>query len=50
MRFFLGTFILALLAAFALAAAPQKPIVVSYPKDTPESVLEEAKAAIVKAV
>jgi len=50
MRLFLGTFLLALLVAFALAAVPQKPIVVSYPADTPESVLEEAKAAIVKAV
>jgi len=50
MKFFLGTLFMALLVAFALAAAPQKPIVVSYSKDTPDSVLEEAKAAILKAV
>lgn len=50
MRFFLSTFILALLVALALAAAPQHPIVVSYPAGTPNSVLEEAKAAIIKAV
>jgi len=39
-----------LLAAVALASATQKPVIISYPKDTPTSVLDEAKDAIRKAV
>lgn len=40
----------ALLAAFAFAQAPQKPVIVSYPEDTPQSIIEEAMDAIRKAV
>lgn len=42
--------LLALLAVLALAVAPQKQVIVSYPKDTPTSVVEEAMDAIRKAV
>lgn len=43
--------LLASVAVFgAYAAAPNKAIVVSYPNDTPDSVLSEAKAAIKAAV
>ncbi|KAI5367718.1 Putative peptidase S8 propeptide/proteinase inhibitor I9 superfamily [Septoria linicola] len=39
-----------LLAVLALAAEqPQKQIIVSYPKDTPAAVLEEAKKAVLEA-
>lgn len=34
----------------ALAVQVQKPVVVSYPDDTPDSVLNEAKKAITDAV
>lgn len=46
----LATFLLAPLAAFALAAAPQKPVIISYPDNTPDSVLDQAKDAIKEAV
>lgn len=50
MKFFLATFLIALLTALAMAAEPQKPIIVSYPEGTPPSELEELKAAIKKVV
>jgi hypothetical protein len=51
MKFFLVTFLIAMLVALAMAAtADQKPIVVSYPEGTPYSELEELKAAIEKVV
>lgn len=50
MRFAFGIFLFALLAAFALAVAPQKPVIVSYPNDTPQSVIDQAMDAIKKAV
>lgn len=47
MRFALFTFLLALLVAIALAAAPQKAIVVSFEDpNTPQSVLDEAMKTI----
>ncbi|KAK8200642.1 hypothetical protein M8818_005957 [Zalaria obscura] len=49
MRFTLHLLLLAFLAALAYAGAAQKAIVVSYPSDTPDSVLEQAKAAIKEA-
>jgi len=49
MKLQLTLFLLAIVAAFALAQAPQVPVVVSYPEDTPQSVLEEAMDAIKKA-
>ena len=50
MKFPLTFLVLALFAVFGLTATPQKQIIVSYPEDTPASVLEEAKDAIRKAV
>jgi len=50
MKFQFTVLLLAAFAAFAFSAEPQKPYVVSYPNDTPNSVLEEAKDAIRKAV
>lgn len=47
MRFTLFTFLFALLVAIALAAAPQKAIVVSFEDpDTPQSVIDEAMKTI----
>ncbi|KAF2471288.1 uncharacterized protein BDR25DRAFT_285781 [Lindgomyces ingoldianus] len=46
MRFALFSLLLALLAAFAMAVAPQKSVVISYPKDTPQSVVDQAMDAI----
>jgi hypothetical protein len=50
MKFYLVAFLIAMLVALAMAAADQKPIVVSYPKGTPYSELEELKVAIEKVV
>jgi len=44
------TLLFALLAIAVLAKAPQKPVIVSYPNDTPDSVLTEAKDAVRAAV
>jgi (2Fe-2S) ferredoxin len=50
MKFFLVSCLIAMLVGLAMAAADQKPIVVSYPEGTPYSELEELKAAIEKVV
>ena len=50
MKFAFGILFLAFLVAFASAVSPQKQVVVSYPKDTPQSVLDKAMEAIRKAV
>lgn len=50
MRLDIFTLLIALLAIAVLAKAPQKPVIVSYPNDTPDSVLTEAKDAIRAAV
>jgi len=49
MKFTILTLLFALLAV-ALAAAPQKAVMVSYPDNTPQYVLDDAKAAIKAAV
>ncbi|EON69662.1 hypothetical protein W97_08914 [Coniosporium apollinis CBS 100218] len=49
MKFALLSLLLSLLAAFAMAAAPQQSVIVSYPNETPDSVVEQAKKAIVEA-
>lgn len=47
MRFYVLSLLLALLCAFAIAAAPQKAIVVSFEDpDTPQSAVDEAMKAI----
>lgn len=45
MKFAILTILFALLAV-ALAAAPQKSVIVSYPDNTPQHVLDDAMAAI----
>ena len=50
MKLTISLLLIALLAAFAAAAAPHKPVIVSYPNDTPQSVVEQAMEAIRKAV
>jgi hypothetical protein len=49
MRFALTAVFVALLAAFAMAAAPQKSVIMSWPNDTPDSVVDAAKKAIIDA-
>ena len=41
--------ILALLTVVMAAAQPQKAVIVSYPNDTPDSIIDAAKDAIVAA-
>ena len=50
MKLVLHVLLLAALSAFAGAVTHQKPVIVSYPADTPQSVLEQAMDAIKKAV
>jgi len=50
MKFTLSFLLLALFAALCLAAAPQKQVIISYPEDTPQYILDQAKAEIIKAV
>lgn len=50
MKFSIHILLLALFAVLVLASTEQKPVVVSYPKDTPQSVLDAAMDAIKKAV
>ncbi|KAK1055731.1 hypothetical protein LTR74_015442 [Friedmanniomyces endolithicus] len=49
MRFTLSFLLLALFAALCLAATPQKQVIISYPEDTPQYILDQAKAEIIKA-
>ncbi len=46
MRFTVFSLVIALLAAFAMAVAPQRSVVISWPNDTPDHIVEEAKEAI----
>jgi opacity protein-like surface antigen len=51
MKFFLVSFLVAILVALAMAAdADQQPIIVSFPEGTPYSEMDELKAAIAKVV
>ncbi|KAK5172645.1 uncharacterized protein LTR77_002765 [Saxophila tyrrhenica] len=50
MKFAIQLLLIALLAFFGAAATvDQKPVIISYPKDTPQSVLDEAMETIRKA-
>jgi hypothetical protein len=49
MRFAITSLFVALLATFAMAVAPQKSVIMSWPNDTPDSVVEAAKQAIIDA-
>ncbi|KAF2180252.1 hypothetical protein K469DRAFT_715502 [Zopfia rhizophila CBS 207.26] len=46
MRFALFSFLLALLAAYAMAAAPLKSVIISYPNETPPHIVDQAMDAI----
>lgn len=50
MKFTLHLLLVALFVVFAYAVAEQKQVIVSYPNNTPNSVIEQAKAAIKEAV
>lgn len=51
MKFLISALLLLCMAFFGLAAnSPERQVIVSYPKNTPSSVLEEAKKAILDAV
>lgn len=51
MRFLYNILLVALMAVVALAATTeQKPVIVSYPKGTPDNIVEEAMEAVRKAV
>lgn len=47
--FFFSFLLVCLFALTAVALAPQKAVIVTYPEDTPDSVLDQAKDAIRKA-
>ncbi|KAK4996252.1 hypothetical protein BJ546DRAFT_1108531 [Cryomyces antarcticus] len=49
MRLAILSILLALLVVCTLAAAPQKAVIVSYPKDTPDFVIAQAQNAIKEA-
>jgi hypothetical protein len=48
MRLTIFTFLFALLTTAAMAVAPHKSVIISYPNDTPQSVVDEAMAKIEK--
>lgn len=49
MRFATLSILTALFAATTMAAAPQKSVIISFPNDTPDHIVEEAKEGIRKA-
>jgi len=50
MRFFVFTILVALLAAFVSASLPQKAVIVSFPNETPDYIVLEAKEGLRAAV
>lgn len=46
MRFALFSLVIALLAAFAMAAAPHQAVIMSWPKETPDGVVAAARKYI----
>jgi len=49
MRFIIFSLLVALLATFAMATAPQRSVIISWPNDTPDEIVEQSKEAIRKA-
>lgn len=49
MRYALFSLVVALLATFAMAVAPQRSVIISWPNETPDHIVEGAKEAIRKA-
>jgi len=48
MKLAIFTFLFTLLSTAAMAVAPHKSVIISYPNDTPQSVVDEAMAKIEK--
>ena len=48
MRFVFIAFLAALLIVSVMAVAPRKSVIISYPNDTPQSVVDDAMASIEK--
>jgi hypothetical protein len=48
MKLAIFTFLFTLLSTTAMAVAPHKSVIISYPNDTPQSVVDEAMAKIEK--
>jgi len=46
MRFAIFSFLVALLAAFVMASAPHRSVIISWPNDTPDDIVEQSKEAI----
>ncbi|KAI4662852.1 uncharacterized protein J4E79_004163 [Alternaria viburni] len=46
MRFTIFSFLVALLAAFVMASAPHRSVIISWPNDTPDDIVEQSKEAI----
>ncbi|KAH8631392.1 hypothetical protein IG631_13075 [Alternaria alternata] len=46
MRFAIFSFFVALLATLIMAAAPHRSVIISWPKDTPDEIVEQSKEAI----
>jgi hypothetical protein len=49
MRFTLFALLVALFATFAMAVAPQRSVIISWPNNTPDEIVEQSKEAIRKA-
>lgn len=49
MRSVFLSLLVALFAALAMAAAPQRSVIISWPNDTPDEIVEKSKDAIRKA-
>ena len=46
MRFAILSFLVAFLAAFVMASAPHRSVIISWPNDTPDDIVEQSKEAI----
>ncbi|CBX90527.1 hypothetical protein LEMA_P066530.1 [Plenodomus lingam JN3] len=49
MRHALFSLVIALLAAFAMAVAPLRSVILTWPHDTPDCILDDVKQAIIEA-
>jgi hypothetical protein len=49
MRFTLFALVVALFATFAMAVAPHRSVIISWPNNTPDEIVEQSKEAIRKA-
>ncbi|MCJ1477355.1 hypothetical protein MMC13_006026 [Lambiella insularis] len=49
MKFYILSILMSLLVLSASAALPKKQVIITYPNNTPDSVLDEAKVAITSA-